>query len=444
MVKKDYIRKIFIFQPYECEAVEEFLTKIAAEGWMLDSIQGRGSTPYIFVFHKMQPKKLTFSVDYFQQGTIYDEQPYIPTMDYIEYCKQEGWNHVCTKGKMQVFCTEIKNPVPIQTDEKLKFKAINNAFFMQSSSIWLTLLFIGILFYQINSNFENLVTRYNWLISMTVYIFMLIIALYILADYIKWRIQSKKKLKTTGKLHLGSRKRWITVLHLYALLISIPLIIVYTLSPGEIIFKLIFFTILVYVVILLMYHCCYEKRNHSSRINKLIFAGMILLNVYVIIMVNVIFYSSNINQWTTDETMEQLIVPLPINESNGISYTGNRTNTQETILAQFSTYTYYYKVNNKYDSQIINLIVFKSPYKTIINKFKNDRISGTKYDFEFNEGDPVPWGADTLYTMNGDHHGWKDIIILSYKDRVLVLESQLEIPYTNENAEKIKEVLHEK
>ncbi|MPW24515.1 DUF2812 domain-containing protein [Alkalibaculum sp. M08DMB] len=437
MAKKDYMRKIFVFQPYECAAVEKYLMKMASEGWMIDSIKGRGSTPCIFVFCRMKPTQLTFSVDYFQQGTIFDEQPYIPTMEYIEYCKQEGWNHVCTKGKMQIFYTELKEPLPIQTDEKLKFKAINNAFLMQNSYIWLVILSISVLFYLINSNFEKLVTRYNWLISTCVYVLMIIIALIILADYIKWRICAKKNLKSTGKLNLKTRRQWITVLHLDALLISVFLIIMYTLSPN----KLILLTILLYLGILQTYYYFYEDRNHSTRVNKLIFGGRILINVCVIIMVNVIIFSSNMNQWSIDETKQQLIDPLPINESNEISYIGNRIDSQETFLAQLSTYTYYYEWNKVENSPIIRLKVFESPYKWITSKYIDGRISGKKYDYSFHEGDPVPWGAEKMYKIEGEYRGWKNTIILVYKNRVLVLDSQSEIPYTKENIEKINSIL---
>lgn len=212
---KDYIRKIFIFQPYECKSVEDFLSKMSSKGWILDNIKGYSSTPYIFIFHRSEPKELTFSIDYFKEGSIYDEKAYIPTLDYIEYCEKVGWNHLCTKGKMQVFYTELKNPVPIQTDEKIKFKAINNAFLMQSSYIWLTILSIWFLIYQINSNFENLVSNYSLLLSVSVYILMLIISGYILIDYIVWRYQSINNLRTNGKLNLSSRKPLFTFIHLY-------------------------------------------------------------------------------------------------------------------------------------------------------------------------------------------------------------------------------------
>ncbi|HCX64681.1 MAG TPA: hypothetical protein DHN33_05675 [Eubacteriaceae bacterium] len=448
MAEKNYLRKLFVFQSYECAAVEEFLAKMASEGWMLDSIKGSAFAPYVFVFHKEQPQKISFSVDYFQWGSIYDEKPYIPTQEYIAYCEKEGWHYVCTKGKMQIFYTERANPASIQTDESIKFRAINNVFFRQNIYVWPLLLLAWLFFYQVNSNFENFITSSFWIISLTAYVLSLIISIFIFIDYFRWRIQSVKNLRTIGRLNLEFRKKWATPLQLKFILICYFLLVVYAQLPKTVPYMFLYVGFVAsfgFLVIYFDYY--YEKRNHSSGSNRLHVIARFIFIFYMVFMINISIQNSLgipsffSDGWASDEAIEPYIITLPDDEDNRINYSGNRMSAKETFLAKMSTYVYYFNVSGKFDSKRIRVYVFETPYDWISNKMLKDRINSKDDDFALIEEDPTSWGVDSLYRMDGDNNKWKDVIVLEDEDKVFVLESEIEIKYSNEEIYGIKRLL---
>lgn len=117
---KDKKTRNFMYQPYECTAVEEYLENMAEKGWLLERISG-----YFFTFKKIEPKKLKYSVDTFSKISVLDVDDSDIAIDYREYCRAAGWKYICQVGKIQVFySSDAENVVPIQTDDEEKFRSI--------------------------------------------------------------------------------------------------------------------------------------------------------------------------------------------------------------------------------------------------------------------------------------------------------------------------------
>lgn len=155
-------------------------------------------------------------------------------------------------------------------------------------------------------------------------------------------------------------------------------------------------------------------------------------------MVNISYYYYKTSNVPTDTTMERMVSSLPIIETSKIKYQGLNIKENKTFLSENTSYTYYYNNFIEENSSIMRLRVFNSPYEIIINKYINDMISDSKYDFTFQEGNSTPWGAEEFYHMNGEHNRWRDIFIIVYDEKVILIESQLEIPRNNKNYEIIK------
>lgn len=64
---------------------------------------------------------MKFSVDLFNKATVADTRPEKDTKEYIEYCREAGWQHIYTNGKLQFFYSELEHPTPIETN-KFKYK----------------------------------------------------------------------------------------------------------------------------------------------------------------------------------------------------------------------------------------------------------------------------------------------------------------------------------
>lgn len=134
-MKKKLVKKIFVAQQYEGGAIETFLENMAEQGYWFVKMQG-----IFFYFEPCEPKKVRFQVDYFDKASIIDTNPEEKTLEYIEYCKECGWEHVFSSGKMQIFRTEDENAPDIHTDDAIKLKYIMKNALWLIVSIWIPFL----------------------------------------------------------------------------------------------------------------------------------------------------------------------------------------------------------------------------------------------------------------------------------------------------------------
>ncbi len=114
---------VFLYEAYECSALEEYFEAMAESGWLIKSI----NRPFL-KFERIEPKKLKFSVDILNKISAYDPDDSDDALDYREYCEAAGWKYICQYKKIQVFYTEDYNStIDIQTDEREKFKSLVKA-----------------------------------------------------------------------------------------------------------------------------------------------------------------------------------------------------------------------------------------------------------------------------------------------------------------------------
>ena len=116
----EYKRRIELFSLYDHTNIEKHLEKMAAKGWMIDTI---GST--LWRYKKTEPKKLKFSVVYYpkdvKEGAIISDD----RQNFIDLCSSGGWNYVTNSGKMHIFSTDDENAPPIDTDAPIQIECIH-------------------------------------------------------------------------------------------------------------------------------------------------------------------------------------------------------------------------------------------------------------------------------------------------------------------------------
>lgn len=133
-MRKRTKRKIFFANQYELPVIEKFLEREAEKGWMFVRCSGM-----YYVFEACEPKTVKFQIDYFDKASVFDTNPEQATRDYIEYCEVGGWRHIFSGGKIQIFCSEEENTVPIQTDEQIKLSYLAKATMSVNWCLWFLL-----------------------------------------------------------------------------------------------------------------------------------------------------------------------------------------------------------------------------------------------------------------------------------------------------------------
>lgn len=183
---------------YDYTGIEAHLEKMAINGWQINKI-----TPFYWEYRRIEPRKLTYAVTYFSEASEFNPFPTENQQTFREYCKDVGWELVAEWAQMQIFCTEQENPVPIETEESVKLKAIHKAMkknFLPSSVVMLLLALFQIVF-QINIIAEDPVYFLSNVTSLSTVLIWNILALYMLINligYSVWYYKSKKSISVGG------------------------------------------------------------------------------------------------------------------------------------------------------------------------------------------------------------------------------------------------------
>ena len=144
------------FDLYDTSKTEALLEKQAENGWLLYEYTGE-----YWKFRKSEPQKLQYSVAFISD----------PSGDKVEefrqYCAKGGWQSVTGCGHTHIFCSELDNPVPIETDPVLALETIHKLVTKRRRKTWLimdflALLYFGIFALQLSNQFLNTLLNHRY------------------------------------------------------------------------------------------------------------------------------------------------------------------------------------------------------------------------------------------------------------------------------------------
>ncbi|WP_238906825.1 DUF2812 domain-containing protein [Clostridium sp. YIM B02506] len=195
----------FLYEPYECSALEEYFEAMAESRWLIKSI----NRPFL-KFEKIESKKLKFSVDILNKISAYDPEDSEDALDYREYCEAAGWKYICQDKKIQVFyADEYNKAIDIHTDESEKFKSVvkasvGNVFsYITTVALWIFLIWIslrrGDISYDITSNLM-IATLVSVCIGIVIYVSKIM-------SFIIWFFKAKRQLKDNKSMPYNNYKQ---------------------------------------------------------------------------------------------------------------------------------------------------------------------------------------------------------------------------------------------
>lgn len=151
MKNPNELKKHISFRLNECDSLKNYLEEIALKGWKLKSVKNG------FRFEKITPQELHYSVEILAKRSFYDTTPTKEENDYIGSYKNAGWEYVSIYEQMIIFVSETEKTLPIETDQKLKFKVIRNSIFKQNI-LFQWFVFLPILIFILSfDKFESIV-----------------------------------------------------------------------------------------------------------------------------------------------------------------------------------------------------------------------------------------------------------------------------------------------
>lgn len=149
-------RVLWGFFSLDYKAMETYLEEMAEKGWMPEKIG-----QYIAKFRAIEPQKLKFYVDVFKKGGTLTPENNEELVEYRKLCQESGWTFITSQEYLQFFYADgDSEPVPIQTDEEIEQKIVENTLLRRE--------LVGILIVLIASIFvliSNFPIKYSSLLS---------------------------------------------------------------------------------------------------------------------------------------------------------------------------------------------------------------------------------------------------------------------------------------
>ncbi|SHK24813.1 Protein of unknown function [Clostridium cavendishii DSM 21758] len=432
--------KLCMFLPYQCTALEEYLEGMASKGWLLKSIKNN-----YYIFKKCEPKKLKYSIDFFDKLSIFDKKNSRVALEYREYCEVAGWRYVCESGKLQVFCSDKnKEPIAIQTDETEKFKVVRKtSIYALGFQLINVLLFIFILLMQwIFQVPEFILTNNIGIFSSLVMFIFILINLTTIIHFIIWSIMAKRKLKTNNKLIYSNYKQLIikNIFQKAYCIISLVGLIWFCiiedsnmsggLSIGFII------GIALCILVDMLAQRWIDKKNYSRETNIFIrIGGMALATIVMIMIINVsvihsVFSGAYNNQQEAKAKNPSLtLMDFGFNKNDKDEY--KRYN--KSILASRELYW----LNNGVYS--LDTTIFESKYG-VITRFYGDRLvewlNSIRFDYKLQES-KLPKNIKVYYC--NDKKNNEDRFVLVSDNKVVELRKGFDTISNDEFLNKVYE-----
>ena len=121
---------------YDRTGICRMLEKKAEQGWLLEKIG-----IFCWKYRRIQPKKLHFAVTYSPNVSAYDPEDSERELDFREFCARDGWIYAASSNQMQIFYSEKKDPVPLDTDPSLELNNIHKSMKKSMLPVYWLLLF---------------------------------------------------------------------------------------------------------------------------------------------------------------------------------------------------------------------------------------------------------------------------------------------------------------
>ena len=228
-----YKRQLINFLLFDYEGVEAHLEKMAAKGWILDTV---GQT--VWKYRKEEPAKLKYAVTYAPDASMFAPEPSENQQTLADFCAQAGWVKVGDWSQAQIFVSDRENPVPIETDEEIRLDVIRESMHKSwiPANVVLILLMVFNTWRSINNFERDPVANLSsyWMLMTQVFVFIAVVLVASnLVGYFIWMKKSRRQVAEGGRCCSPGIVRQLNKWSLIGAGAYFVLFILSTISEGE-------------------------------------------------------------------------------------------------------------------------------------------------------------------------------------------------------------------
>ena len=414
-----YILSNFTF--YDRTGIQAYLEAQAEKGWLLEK-----ADTFLWRFRRVEPKKLHFAVVYFPGADVYDPEPGEEEQTFREFCAHGGWHIAASSAQMQIFYSEMENPMPIETDPVMEVENIHKSMRKGMLPSYWILILNGViqLALQLTYLSDGVTTYLSSHLQMSLaglWMLLLIIGVWRLIHYYAWRKQAKWMAEQEGVFE-PTRSMARVELIVGCLVFGGLIAMVFTLEDRRMRVVLGISLILAFALIGLVeaFRRKLKREGYEAGANKTATTiAAVLLTIVLMIVVMPMISNAVLNDGHNDnDKAAELKLRIWDLVEDTQPYTTLVLTDQETFLLG---YQQVYQVPEGVlmkPSLEYNVVEVKA--KFLYDKCLEEMMTVPVYMTEgvFHSVDPTPWGAEDAWQLH-DGEDMRSWYVLCYEDYIL-------------------------
>ncbi len=419
-------RKVFFAFAYDFDGIEKFLEAEAAKGWMLKKCSGS-----IYTFEKCEPKKLKFQINFF------DSNIRNGNTEYLEYIEETGWKYVYTYGKMQIFCSELEEIIPIHTDQEIKYNIIKKKGFQNVFYLLIFLIFsqFNIFFVSYDLWFSKDYYSFGYQVSnpliLSAQFAMIILIIFIIFNVARFglfyfRNQKNYKLgmnikypdfKSTNRINATFKITYLIMLLFYFFNF------IYSVFPS---FNVLFLTTLICALFAIVIKLAYKKVFKDGEAPVLIIISVICIFVTIGLFVYNLttdftgyrkLIGENSATFFKSEELEMTLLDLGISKPENFLYEVKDEYGSRSIFAEKTIVTDFY-LTEKGEELGYNIHFFSSEFQKIIDKYNNLVLNNP--NFKMKKIGKEDFSNKIFDVYSGETYNKKVYVLLGQGETIIV------------------------
>lgn len=206
-------RELNLYAFYDHTGLERHLEKMAANGWMLESVG-----TYALRYRRCEPKKLRFAVVYYPKTDSFcPDEPNHENLTFWDYCAGAGWQIVMQRGDTHIFYNEDLDAVPIETEAVVQVETMERAKkgYVLSNTITVACMLPTMLYLQVSQLRRDpvafLADGYDLTMMLMIFVMILLFGVELLG-YRLWLRKAKRNARELGIFTPTHSSRWLSFL----------------------------------------------------------------------------------------------------------------------------------------------------------------------------------------------------------------------------------------
>lgn len=419
---------------YDRTGVERHLEQMAEKGWMIDRV-----TAFGWVYRRIEPKKLQFSITYYPKASDFDPGPTEGQQVYHAFSAHAGWQYVCSWAQMQIFCTDQPDPVPIETDPELELETIHAAMvkgFLVPYGILLAIALVwsAMLVHTVQHDPIGLFSSTTNLFLAVVWPLLGLLCIIEIVAYLRWRRRAKKAAAHGEFIDTPNTRSFQRMVYWVCMLVF-AVHLLYNVTTGSSMMRVISIAMVLYMFLLTAavqgVKQLLKRRKVSRGVNRAVTLAVDVVLAFAM-MAAIVFGTIRamqhglLDRYNQPDTMPLTLADLWGEKLPAADYTSHWTENASPFVAVYDGSQWASPTGEGVEIPSLNYTITEVKLPVLYDLCRAQRLAEQE-DSRLPEGfrktcqpcDAAPWGANEAWQLGWQDTGPTNQYLLCYEQHIV-------------------------